>query len=119
MRKVVWVGSSYRDFQDFPHLVRRAVGYSLYLVQNDEIPGNAKVLTGMGSAGVREIRQNDSSGTYRVVCLVTMAKYVFVLHAFQKKSTLGIATPRQEIATMKARLKEAMVIYKTLIAEDK
>jgi phage-related protein len=35
---------------------------------------------------------------------------VFVLHAFQKKSKNGIATPKADIELMKQRLKQAVEI---------
>lgn len=36
-----------------------------------------------------------------------LEKGVYVLHAFQKKSASGIATPKPDIATIKARLQHA------------
>jgi phage-related protein len=40
------------------------------------------------------------------------AERVFVLHAFQKKSKSGIATPKSEIELIKQRLKQAIEISK-------
>ena len=37
---------------------------------------------------------------------------MFVLHAFQKKSKSGIATPKPEIELIKQRLKQAIEIAK-------
>lgn len=73
----------------------------------------------MGSAGVQEIRENDRSGTYRVIYTVETAEYVFVLHAFQKKSKSGIATPKEELELLKSRLKEARALYKCLMEARK
>ncbi len=42
---------------------------------------------------------------YRAVYTVKLAGGVYVLHAFQKKSKQGIATPRQDIDLIEARLK--------------
>jgi len=36
---------------------------------------------------------------------------MYVLHAFQKKSKKGIATPKQEIELIKSRLKRAQEHY--------
>lgn len=44
---------------------------------------------------------------YRAVYTVRFAGAIYVLHAFQKKSTKGVATPRKEIETIKLRLAEA------------
>ena len=62
---------------------------------------HAKVLSGMGSAKILEIRENDRSGTYRVIYTIEMEDFVFVLHAFQKKSKSGISTPKQELDLLK------------------
>ena len=119
MKKLVWVGSSYKDLKEFPPPVRQAIGYALFFAQNGKIHEHAKVLSGMGSAGIQEVRENDKSGTYRVIYTVETAEYVFVLHAFQKKSKSGIATPKQEMELLKSRLKEAKALYKSLIEETK
>ena len=42
--------------------------------------------------------------------IVRLANRVFVLHAFQKKSKHGIATPQSEIDLIKRRLKLATAI---------
>jgi len=39
---------------------------------------------------------------------------VFVLHVFQKKSKTGIATPRQDMALIRERLKDAEQAMKEL-----
>lgn len=39
------------------------------------------------------------------------AEEIYVLHAFQKKSKKGIATPKSEIHLVKRRLKEAEEDY--------
>lgn len=95
------------------------MGYALFFAQNGKMHEHAKVLSGMGSAGVQEVRENDKSGTYRVIYTVETAEFIFVLHAFQKKSKSGIATPKQEIDLLKSRLKEAKALYKNLIEETK
>ena len=45
--------------------------------------------------------------TYRVVYTVRYATAVYVLHAFQKKSKRGSATPKLEIELIRERLKTA------------
>ena len=72
--------------------------------------------TGMGNAKILEIVENDRSGTYRTVYILELGDFVFVLHAFQKKSKTGKATPKPEIDKIKRRLKEAQELYKTLIS---
>ena len=40
-----------------------------------------------------EIAAYDASGTYRAVYTVSIGESIYVIHAFQKKSKAGIATP--------------------------
>ena len=119
MKKLIWIGSSYKDLKDFPLPIRQAMGYALFYAQEGKLHDHAKVLSGMGSAGVQEIRENDRSGTYRVIYTVETTEYVFVLHAFQKKSKSGIATPKEELELLKSRLKEARSLYKRLTEAGK
>lgn len=112
MKKVLWVGSSYKDFMKFPTAVRHAVGYVLYYAQMGKRHEHMKTRSGMGNGGVTEIRENDSSGTFRVMYTVELEGFVFVLHAFQKKSKSGKATPQQELELLKDRIKEARALHK-------
>jgi phage-related protein len=43
---------------------------------------------------------------YRAVYTVRFADAVYVLHAFQKKSSRGIGTPKQELRLIEKRLTE-------------
>jgi phage-related protein len=50
----------------------------------------------------------DTDGdAYRAVYTVRFSDAVYVLHAFQKKSTHGRATPTREIELIRRRLKAA------------
>ncbi len=53
------------------------------------------------------IRAFYRSDTYRAIYTVRFGEVIYVLHAFQKKATCGIATPKREIEVIKARLKQA------------
>ena len=97
-----------------PAEVRRFFGYALSLAQAGDQHDAAKVLKGFGSAGVLEVVENDRSGTYRVVYAVKFKEAVCVLHCFQKKSTRGIAMPKEDIAIIRARLKVAEALAKDL-----
>lgn len=65
---------------------------------------NAKPLHGIGS-GVLEIALLFKGDAYRVVYAVQLGDDIWVLHAFQKKSTIGIKTPKREIDLVRERLK--------------
>ena len=111
MKQVIWIGRSKADLKKFPERVQEAVGYALWGVQTGGAPASSKPLKGFGSAKVREIIENDSSGTYRVVYTVEFRDFVAVLHAFQKKSKRGIVTPKAELDLIKLRLKRAREDY--------
>lgn len=102
-----WIGSSHKDLMAMPVEVRRSFGFALSLAQAGDKHDAAKVLKGFGSAGVLEVVETDIGGTYRPVYTVKFAAAVFVLHCFQKKSKRGIATPKEEMDIIHARLKIA------------
>jgi phage-related protein len=83
------------------------MGYGLFLAQLGERHATmAKTMSGFHGAAVVELRERSEEGAYRTVYTVQFGDAVYVLHAFQKKSKRGIATPRQEIEIVKRRLKE-------------
>jgi phage-related protein len=59
---------------------------------------------GMGS-GLFEIALAFRGDAFRVVYALQLAEEIWVVHAFQKKSTRGIKTPKREIDLIKDRLK--------------
>lgn len=112
LKEIIWISSSKKDLLSLPEDVVNLMGYGLFLAQKGQQHGAAKVLKGFGSAGVVEIIDSDSSGTYRVVYTVQMAEAVFVLHSLQKKSKQGIKTPQKDIDLIHSRLKLAIEMYK-------
>ena len=97
-----------------PPDVRRFFGFALSLAQAGDLHDSAKVLKGFGGAGVLEVVEDDSGGTYRAVYTVKFAEAVFVLHCFQKKSKRGIETPREDMNIIRARLRLAETLAKEL-----
>lgn len=114
MKRLFWIGRSREDLKEFPNEVQDEMGHGLYLAQMGDRHNHAKTLSGLGNAKIIELRETDRSGTYRVVYTVEMAEFIFVLHAFQKKSKSGIATPKQDNDLIKRRLKEVESLYKEL-----
>jgi len=106
-RRLVWLGSSHKDFLEFPQEVRRDVLAALILASKGEKAAYAKPLVGFSGASVLEIVARDPRGTYRCVYTVKFGTAIYVLHAFQKKSHKGIATPKEDIDMIKRRLKLA------------
>jgi hypothetical protein len=66
-----------------------------------------KPLRGFGGAGVLELIDDHRGDTYRAVYTVRFATRIYVLHAFQKKSKRGIATPKRDLELIRERLKSA------------
>nr|WP_234406999.1 type II toxin-antitoxin system RelE/ParE family toxin [Limnothrix sp. PR1529] len=111
LKPVEWVGSALEDVKNFPEDVRLVVGYALYLAQRGEKHPSAKPLKGFKGAGVLEVIDDFDGDTYRAIYTIRLAGVVYVLHAFQKKSKHGIATPQQEIKLIEKRLQRATEHY--------
>lgn len=109
-KPVVWLGNTLDELRKFPEEVRDEMGYALYLAQIGDKHPTAKPLKGFAGAGILEIVDNYDGDTYRTVYTVKLAGVVYVLHAFQKKSKKGIATPKKDIDLIKKRLKLAIEI---------
>jgi phage-related protein len=102
----VWLGDSKKNLRDFPEGAQKLLGNELQLVQFGGMPKDAKPFKGVGS-GVVEIALRYASGAYRVLLALQIGSRIYVLHAFQKKSKKGIATPRRDMELIKKRYREA------------
>ena len=109
MKDLIFVGDSHRILSGFPDAVQRHVGFALYQAQMGNKHPDAKPLKGF-TGGVLEVLSDHRSDTFRTVYTVSLEHAVYVLHAFQKKSKHGIATPNAEIAIVKERLQRAIEI---------
>jgi phage-related protein len=116
-KPLFWIGSSLNDLKDCPDEVQDCIGYALHWAQRGGKSPDAKPLRGFSDAGVLEIVADFDGNTYRAVYTVRFAEAVYALHVFQKKSRKGIATPRQDIDLVKARLKRAEAHYAAWVAE--
>lgn len=109
-RPLVWMGDSLEKVRRFPPSVKDEIGFALYQAQIGKRHVNAKPMKGLGS-GVLEIVSDYRGDTFRAVYMVKLANKVYVLHAFQKKSRGGIATPGPDIELIKHRLKRAVQLH--------
>lgn len=112
LKPLRWIGSSLRDLKSFPAEVRSNVGYALYAAQNGEMDPSAKPMKGFGGASVMEIVAPFFGDTWRAIYTVRFQDVIYVLHAFQKKSKSGIATPQKDIELIRQRLTAAEKDYK-------
>ena len=96
----------------FPPEVKAEVGHALYAAQQGDTDPAAKPLKGFGGVSVMEIVAPFDGNTWRAVYTVRFRGFVYVLHAFQKKSKSGIATPKKDIDLIHQRLAAAERDYK-------
>ena len=111
-RPLIWVGSSRRDLRAFPRQVRRDIGQALYAAQQGGTDPAAKPLKGFGGRFVVEIIADYFGDTWRAVYTVRFPEAIYVLHAFQKKSKKGIATPKKDMDLIRRRLAEAERLHR-------
>jgi phage-related protein len=85
MKRVQFLGKSLDRIRSFPEDVRQQIGYQIDRVQRGMEPTDWKPFKDAGM-GVKEIRIRDEQGIFRVVYLARFGEFVYILHAFQKKS---------------------------------
>ncbi len=105
-KPVDWIGSSKNDVSAFPQEVKDELGQSLFVAELGDVADNAKPMKG-ALREVTEIVAKDADGTYRLMYTVKLGDTIYVLHAFQKKSTRGIATSPNDINLIRHRLQIA------------
>ncbi len=112
-RRLTWMGDAKKQLLAFPEAVRREMGYALHLAQCGDKHPHATPLKGrkdFAGGAVVEVVEDFDGDTYRTVYTAKLGNEVYVLHAFQKKSRHGIATPRQDIDLVVRRLKDARTL---------
>lgn len=113
VKPVIWVASSKSDLESLPEGAQDEIGYALYQAQMGGKSEKAKPFKGFNSAAVLEIVEYNVGGTYRAVYTVKFKELIAVLHVFQKKSTRGIKTSKQDVELIKNRFKQAELTYQT------
>ena len=103
-RPVSWVRAALKDFETFPEGARSICLAALTIAAEGGKADIVKPMRGLGS-GVFEIALPFHGNAFRVVYAVQIADDIWVVHAFQKKSTKGIKTPTREVDLIKDRLK--------------
>jgi phage-related protein len=103
-RPISWIKAARKAFEQFPQPVQLDALRALTIAAEGEKADVAKPLQGLGG-GVLEIALRHRGDAWRVVYAVQIGPDVWVIHAFQKKSKSGIATPAHEIELIRERLK--------------
>jgi phage-related protein len=117
-KPVEWVKAARDDLRDMPVEVRRALGGTLMAVQYGQTPQNVSSFEGSIGGNILKITDNFEGDTYRLVYAAKFARAIYVLHAFRKKSTSGIATPKKEIDTVRKRFIAARAAYKAKYEDE-
>lgn len=110
-RPISWLTPAFKAFEKFPEGARQIMLDALTLAAEGGKAGIAKPMKGLGS-GVFEIALRHRGDAYRAIYAVQLGDDLWVIHAFQKKSTQGIKTPRHEIDLIKDRLRWVKEIVK-------
>lgn len=103
-RPISWVAAARKAFEGFPEGAQ-AIGLTALTIAAEGGKADiAKPLKGFGP-GLMEIALPYRGNAYRVVYAVQIGAELWVVHAFQKKSTQGIKTPKHEIDLIAKRVK--------------
>ena len=100
---IIWAGSSLKDLKGFPDKVRSHFGYSLFRLQQGEVPTRSYKPMSDIETGVYELREQDSKSWYRVIYYTRIEDHLVVLHCFEKRSA---KTPKSDIQIAKDRLSQ-------------
>ena len=103
-RPVSWIRAALKEFETFPAEAQSICLAALTIAAEGGKADVAKPLHGFGS-GVFEIALPFQGDAFRVVYAVQLGADIWVLHAFQNKSTRGVKTPTREIDLIADRLK--------------
>ena len=103
-RPVSWLKAALHDCEKFPEGAQTICLAALTIAAESGKADIAKPMQGMGS-GVFELALTFKGDAFRVIYAVQTDEDIWVVHAFQKKSTKGIKTPQHEIDLIKDRLK--------------
>jgi phage-related protein len=104
-RPISWIKAALKEFERFPAEAQAICMTALTIAAENGKADIAKPFKGLGS-GVFEIALPLRGNAFRVVYAVQIGDEIWVIHAFQKKSTQGIKTPRHEIDLIESRLKK-------------
>jgi phage-related protein len=110
-RPVSWIRAALKEFETFPEGARSICLAALTIAAEGGKADIVKPMQGMGS-GVLEIALPFRGDAFRVVYAVQLSEEIWVIHAFQKKSTQGIKTPQREVDLIKDRLKRLKEMFR-------
>lgn len=110
-RPVSWINAALKEFKRFPEGARSICLAALTIAAEGGKSDIAKPMHGLGS-GVFEIALPYRRDAFRVIYAVQLAEEIWVVHAFQKKSTQSVKTPKHEIDLTIDRLKRLKEMFR-------
>ncbi len=104
IRAISWIKAARKAFDTFPVGAQTEITRALGIAAEGGKSEDAKPMVGLGG-GVMEIAVKYRGNAWRAVYTLQVGEEIWVVHAFQKKSVSGIATPKHEIDLVRERLK--------------
>jgi len=109
-RPISWISAARKEFASFPEGAQAICLTALTIAAEGGKADVAKPMKGLGS-GVFEMALPYRGNAFRVIYVVQFGSDLWVVHAFQKKSTHGIKTPKHEIDVARDRLKRLKEMF--------
>jgi phage-related protein len=109
-RPISWLKAARRAFEEFPLDAQLRMRRALTIAAEGGKDDLAKPFKGI-DGGVFEIALKHRGDAFRAIYAVQIGADLWVVDAFQKKSTSGIKTPKVDVDRIKdriRRLKEAL-----------
>jgi phage-related protein len=103
-RPISWVKAALKEFDKFPDGAKPVCLAALTFAAEGGKSDISKPMHGLGS-GVFEVALAYRGDAFRVVYAVQLGDDIWVVHAFQKKSTQGIKTAGRDIDMIRNRLR--------------
>ena len=103
------MGDSRKRLREFPQAVRFEIGQALYQAELGEYHPSARAMQGLNAV---EIVSDYRGNTYRGVYTTRFRGFIYVLHCFEKKSKVGIKTPKRDVELICRRMAEAEMHFR-------
>lgn len=111
VRQISWIKAARKDFERFPEAVQDDMLDVLTMAAEGQMSGTAKPFKG-ADGGVFEIALRHRGDAFRAIYAVKIGADVWVIHAFQKKSTSGIKTAQLDVDLIHERLRRLKEMLK-------
>ena len=106
LRNISWIKGALKEFGRFPDDAQDQATDALTAIAEGDTPEIVKPMTGLGS-GMWELAIKERGDAFRVIYALQLDDDIWVVHAFQKKSKQGKATPQADMDLIRTRLKSA------------